>query len=141
MIRALNIAFIAITGLLCLGLYRIAEEARIAAADLKATNAGIVREHDALIVLGAEWARLTQPARIQALAARHLDLTDQPQVELSSLTLLPPKAAPLDGAPVFRDAKAVMPLSGQPAASVPAPASPEPAPLPAPIFASLHTGT
>src|SRR2546423_765230 len=67
MIRTLNFAFVVMTGLVCLGLYRIAEEARVAAADLKATRASIVRENDALTVLGAEWASLTQPGRIQAL--------------------------------------------------------------------------
>jgi hypothetical protein len=109
MIRALNIAFIALTGLVCLGLYRIAEEARVAAADLKATTTAITREHEALVVLGAEWASLTQPARIQALAQRHLDLSDEPRVELSSLTGLPLKNAPLGEASVH-DAKAVVPL-------------------------------
>ena len=32
MIRTLNFAFVVMTGLVCLGLYRIAEEARVAAA-------------------------------------------------------------------------------------------------------------
>ncbi len=91
MIRTLNFAFIVMTGLVCLGLYRIAEEARVAAADLKATRMAIVRENDALTVLGAEWARLTQPGRIQALVGRHLELSDRPEAQLSSLTQLPSK--------------------------------------------------
>ena len=78
MIRTLNFAFIAITGFVCLGLYRIAEEARVAQVDLRETRAAIVREQDALAVLGAEWARVTQPARIQALSQKHLDLSDLP---------------------------------------------------------------
>ena len=40
MIRTLNFAFIAITGFVCLGLYRIAEEARVAQADLRETQYG-----------------------------------------------------------------------------------------------------
>ena len=95
MIRTLNFAFIAITGFVCLGLYRIAEEARVAAADLRDTRAAIVSEQDALAVLGAEWARVTQPARIQALSQRHLDLSDLPVTEFSSLTQLPEKLPPL----------------------------------------------
>ena len=135
MIRTLNFAFIAITGLVCLGLYRIAEEARIAAADLKTTQAQIVRESDSLTVLGAEWARLTQPGRIQALAQRHLDLSDHASVELSSLSQLPPKNAPLAPEGAIRNAKAVVPQPAPATREAPAAANP------AASFASLHTGT
>jgi hypothetical protein len=96
MIRMLNFAFIAVTGLMCLGLYRIAEQARIAQADLSATRVAIAQEQNALTVLGAEWARVTQPARIQALAQRHLQISDLPTVELGCLTSLPDRAAPPD---------------------------------------------
>jgi len=138
MIRLLNFAFIAITSLACLGVYRVAEEARVAAADLKATRAAIVRESDSLSVLGAEWARLTQPARIQALAQRHLDLTDQPAAELSSFAELPPKNAPLAPQDAIRTAKAVVPETAPAPAAEPAT---QPAESPASIFASFHTGT
>ena len=108
MIRTLNIGFIAMTGLVCLGLYRIAEEARVAQAELRSTRAAIAREGETLAVLGAEWARLTQPARIQALAARHLRLSDEATVELSSLTQLPNRGAP-QGETAIRAAKIVIP--------------------------------
>ncbi len=89
MIRTLNFAFIAITGLVCLGLYRIAEEARASPPPIcKRRARRSCARNDALTVLGAEWARLTQPERIQALAQRHLDLSDQPEAQLSSLTQL-----------------------------------------------------
>jgi hypothetical protein len=107
MIRTLNFAFIAITGFVCLGLYRIAEEARVAAADLRDTRAAIVSEQDALAVLGAEWARVTQPARIAALSQRHLKLSDLPVMEFSSLTQLPEKLPPLVPEAAF--AKAIAP--------------------------------
>jgi cell division protein FtsL len=143
MIRTLNFAFIVITGLVCLGLYRIAEEARVSAADLKATRAAIVRESDALTVLGAEWARLTQPGRIQALVGRHLDLSDKPEAQLSSLTQLPSKNPPLVPEGAIRNAKAVVP---QPLPEPRAQASGEAPPLPSgpsndPSFALIHTGT
>ncbi len=93
--RTLNFVFILVTGIVCLGLYRIAEEARIARADLAATGHAITKEHETMVVLGAEWARLTQPARIAALAGRHLALADMPSIELSSLSSLPHKNAPL----------------------------------------------
>jgi hypothetical protein len=111
MIRTLNFIFIAMTGLVCLGIYNLAEEARVAKAELRATETAIHRENETLTVLGAEWARLTQPARIHALAKRHLDLIERPTLQLSSLTQLPrknPMASP-DGE--IRAAKAVAPAA------------------------------
>ena len=93
MIRTLDFVFIVMAGLVCLGLYGIAERTRVAEADLRASERAIAREHNTLTVLGAEWARVTQPARIQALAERHLDLADMPAVQLSSLAALPRKDA------------------------------------------------
>ena len=111
MMRTLNFAFIVVTGLVCLGLYRIAEEARVARADLAVTERAIVQEHNTMAVLGAEWARATQPSRIAALAERHLDLADRPAIQLSSLALLPHKNRPLVSPDtVVRTAKATVPL-------------------------------
>src|SRR5262249_51343253 len=105
--RTLNFAFIAITAVVCLGLYRIAEQARVAQAELRSTQFAIAREQDAMAVLGAEWARVTQPARVQALAERLLPLSDKPTMQLTSLTSLPAKDS---SAPEIRDAKAVVPV-------------------------------
>jgi hypothetical protein len=135
MIRTLNFAFIAITGFVCLGLYRIAEEARVAAVDLRETRAAIVHEQDALAVLGAEWARVTQPARIQALTSKHLDLSDNPAVEFSSVTQLPQKALPLAPESNFATVKAIAPDVK--------PAKPQPHVIEPvePTFAVMNTGT
>jgi len=108
MIRTMNFAFIALTGLVCLGLYRIAEDARVSQAELRRTKGAITHETDMLAVLGAEWARLTQPARIQALAARHLDLTETPVMELSSLAALPSRSYPTMPDDGIRSANATM---------------------------------
>ena len=142
MIRTLNFAFIAITSLACLGVYRTAEQARVDQGALKATQAAIVRENNTLAVLGAEWARITQPARIQALTQRHLDLSDSPTVELSSLSQLPAKDAPLTAEGEIRNAKAVMPQNAAAPQAVPA-AEPQTAPSQSPdaTLASFHTGT
>ena len=135
MIRTLNFAFIAITGLVCLGLYRIAEEARVAAVDLRETRAAIVHEQDALAVLGAEWARVTQPARISALSQKHLDLSDLPVMELSALTQLPQKAPPLAPETNFATVKAIVPDM------TPAKAQPHVVEPGEPTFAVINTGT
>jgi hypothetical protein len=136
MIRTLNFAFIAITGFVCLGLYRIAEEARVAAADLRETHVAIVGEQDALAVLGAEWARVTQPARIQALSQKHLDLSDRPVMEFSALTQLPQKAPPLAPETGFATVKAIAPeiKPSQPRALAPQPDD-------GVTFAVINTGT
>lgn len=108
MIRVLNIALVVVTGLACIGLYQIAEEARVAHAELRKVQAEIAGERNAIAILGAEWARLTQPARIQALAARHLPLAEDPTLQLSSLTMLPPRALIPTEEPVFRTASIVV---------------------------------
>jgi hypothetical protein len=108
MIRCLNIALIVVTAIACLGLYRIAEEARIAQAELRATQSAIVDEQNAIAVLGAEWARVTQPARISALVAKHLPLADEPTLQLSSMRMLPPRALVPADEPIFRTASIVV---------------------------------
>ncbi len=135
MIRTLNFAFIAITGFVCLGLYRIAEEARVAAVDLRETRSAIVQEQDALAVLGAEWARVTQPARISALTQKHLDLSALPVMEFSSLTQLPQKAPPLAPETNFATVKAIVP-DMKPAKPQPHVVEPD-----EPTFAVVNTGT
>lgn len=109
MIRLLNLAFIVVTAVACLGLYRIAEEARIASAELDRTEAAIAEERDALVVLGAEWARVTEPTRIEALAARHLPLSDEPTLQLSSLTALPERGLVPSDEPAIHSASVVVP--------------------------------
>jgi hypothetical protein len=135
MIRTLNFAFIAITCLVCLGVYRTAEKARVEQVELRSTRAQIANETAALSVLGAEWARVTEPKRIQALVQHHLDLSDKPGVALTSLSQLPLKNPPLAPEGDIRTAKVVVPQD-------------VPAPTPAPqqpelnvTYASAHTGT
>jgi len=109
MIRVLNLAFVVVTAIACLGLYCIAEEARVADAELRATQAAIAQERAAFVVLGAEWARVTQPARIEALAARHLAIGEEPTLQLSSLDLLPGRPLVPSDEPTIRSASAVVP--------------------------------
>ncbi len=107
MIRMLNFTLVVITGLISLGVYRIAEQARMTAVELRETKTELTRENQSLTVLGAEWARLTQPARIQALAQRYLRLEDRPAVQRASITQLPSKfATPPESA--IRNASAVV---------------------------------
>ena len=43
-------------------------------AEIVKLQHSIERENDRIIMLRAEWAHLTRPGRIQALADRHLDM-------------------------------------------------------------------
>ena len=108
MIRMLNLTLVVVTALISLGVYRIAEQARMTAVELRETRSEVARENQSLTVLGAEWARLTQPARIQALAQRYLRLDDRPAVERASITQLPSRFA-LPPESAIRNASAVMP--------------------------------
>jgi len=140
MIRTLNFAFIAITGLVCLGLYRIAEEARVTNAELREARAAILQEKDTLAVLGAEWASMTQPGRIQVLVQHHLDLFDKAAPQLTSLTQLPSKTPPLAPENAFTNVNAVVaPAPFAPNTAPPPPASSPTSPASTP--AQLKTGT
>ena len=100
MVRILNFFCFALTGLVCLALYHVSEETRIANVELSKVNRQIVQEQNNMSVLQAEWARVADPARIQTLARRDLGVDDGPMIELSSLELLPRRgtSAPLGDA-------------------------------------------
>ena len=120
MLRTVNFALVLMTGLICLGVYRVAEEARIAAVELRETKAAIVQEKRSITVLGAEWARLTQPARIQVLAERYLHLNDRPAARFASVNQLPPKFAP-HPEDAIRNASAVIPQGASHPGATPLP--------------------
>lgn len=94
MVRVLNFFFLALSGLACLALYHVSEQARVAGLELSRVNREIASERDDMSVLQAEWARVADPSRIQKLAQSRLGLTDTPTVELSSLQLLPRRGEP-----------------------------------------------
>jgi cell division protein FtsL len=139
MIRILNFTLILTTALICLGVYRVAEEARMSVMELREARAEIAREKNSMAVLGAEWAKLTQPARIQALARRYLNVTDHPAAQFASVSQLPPKFAPRPE-DAIRNANAVIPQSGEAQLSATASASLRAQPA-APARTVFHTGT
>ena len=89
MVRVLNFLCVAITGIVCLALYRVSEQTRMAHVELASVQHQIAQEHMTAAVLQAEWSRVANPARIQQLAQERLGLIDAPTIELSSLELLP----------------------------------------------------
>lgn len=110
MLAVLNFLCVAISGIVCLGLYHVAEETRVASVELHRVNHQISAEESAITVLQAEWARVADPARIQKLAQAELDVTDTPVAELTSLQMLPRRNADGPGNAELRSASAKAPV-------------------------------
>jgi cell division protein FtsL len=97
MMRLLHICVIAILVLAAADVYKIKFESTRQAQRLAKLRMEIRRENDAVAALRAEWAKLDNPARIQALANRHLALKpiDARQFDrLDDLPARPPDLVP-----------------------------------------------
>src|SRR5947209_1196034 len=102
MIRVMNFVAFALAALCCLGLYHVSEQTRVSRVHLLAVEKQIVDDRDAMKVLQADWERVSEPSRIQALAQARLGLSDTAAIAVASLDLLPRRgdAAPVAGSPV-----------------------------------------
>jgi hypothetical protein len=67
----------------------VSEETRVARAELRDTEKKIAVQQEAMKILQADWQRVSDPARIQQLAALKLGVADTPTVALASLEMLP----------------------------------------------------
>ncbi len=95
MIRALNLGMLALTVMICFGLYRVTHAAQERETNLKRVEAQIVEQQRAIDVLKAEWTHLSQPAKVQAMAARYLNLQPMKATQIAYLNDIPmrPEAA------------------------------------------------
>ncbi len=78
-----------------LAVYEVKYEVRSIKQDVAGLERSIAEERETIHVLGAEWALLTHPARLQALAERHLQLapvSPQQIQEESALVIPDPQA-------------------------------------------------
>jgi hypothetical protein len=69
--------------------YKIKFESTVQAERLAQLRVDIRRERDGIAALKAEWAQLDNPARIQALAHRHLTLKAIDPTQIEHLDRLP----------------------------------------------------
>src|SRR5579859_4461427 len=69
--------------------YKIKFESTVQAERLARLRVEIRRERDGIAALKAEWAQLDNPARIQALANRHLALKPIDPTQIEHLDRLP----------------------------------------------------
>jgi hypothetical protein len=107
MIRPATAFWIGLAGCIGFGLYHLKHEVQAQEDQLFRINRAILAEQEAIHVLHAEWNYMNQPARLQALASRHLDLQPMKPGQLGTLADLPRRpndaaapSAPLPPAPI-----------------------------------------
>ena len=74
MLRLLHLAVIGVLVLAAAFVYKIKFDAAVQAERVAKIRSEIRHEREAIALLRAHWARLDNPARIEVLAKRHLDL-------------------------------------------------------------------
>lgn len=92
MIRALNIAMLALTVVICFGLYRVTHAAQERESDLRKVEAEIGDQERAINVLKAEWTHLAQPSKMQAMATRYLALQPMKATQIAYVNEIPMRA-------------------------------------------------
>jgi hypothetical protein len=99
MLRLLHLMVIAGLVSAAAYVYKIKFDATVQAEKVAKVRRDIRRERDAIATLRADWARLDNPARIQELADRHLQLrpVEPNQFEdFARVPLRPPQIVPPD---------------------------------------------
>ncbi len=109
MIRALNLGMLALTIMICFGLYRVTHAAQEREGDLKRVEAQITEQQRAIDVLKAEWTHLSQPGKVQAMATRYLNLQPMKATQIAYLNEIPMRP---EGAATMDDIAAI-PFSKQ----------------------------
>jgi cell division protein FtsL len=89
MMRVLNICVIGALVLAAADVYTIKFDSTRQAQRVAKLRLEIRRERDAVAALRAEWAKLDNPARIQALTRRHLQLKPVEAQQMDPLDNLP----------------------------------------------------
>ncbi|WP_162914615.1 cell division protein FtsL [Desertibaculum subflavum] len=125
--RVVPLVGILFFGCVAFGMYHLAYEVKRLEDELIAYNRALLREREAIDFLQAEWSYLSRPDRLQASAARHLQLEATPLHRLQRIEDLParPVGAMADGWGVI-----VVPDPNAPPLPLAKPA-PESAPVPA----------
>jgi cell division protein FtsL len=98
-VRLLHLIVVASLVAAAIHVYKIKFESTVQAERVAKLGAEIRRERDRIAALRAEWAQLDNPARIQALAQRHLGLRPIDPTQIEPLDHLPERPAPGEAAP------------------------------------------
>jgi hypothetical protein len=89
MIRFVHLIVVAALVAAAVDVYKIKFESTVQAERAAKLSAEIRRERDAIAALRAEWAQLENPARIEALAQRHLVLKPLDPAQIGQIEHLP----------------------------------------------------
>jgi hypothetical protein len=88
-LRILNLVVIVALVLAAAYVYRIKFDSTVQAERLAKIRSEVRRERDRIATLRAEWGELDNPARIEALAKRYLQLKSVAPIQFNSLDQLP----------------------------------------------------
>jgi len=130
MIRLTTLIWLALASLAGIGLFQVKYRVQSLEGDLGQINRQILRDQEAIHVLGAEWSLLNEPARIADMSRRHLELTPFTAAQLAHFADLPDRIAPPPAAP--GDPTTIVPATtplvalGVPMAALPAESAPAP---------------
>jgi cell division protein FtsL len=97
MLRYLNVLAVLVLIGSAVYAYSIKYETMLFAEQIVKARQDIEQEHDKIGMLRAEWAYLTRPERIQALADQHLDLQQLGLDQIVKITDLPDRPPKVDG--------------------------------------------
>jgi len=98
-VRLIHLVVVAALVIAAVHVYKIKFESTLQAERLAKLGLEIRSERDRIGALRAEWAQLDSPARIQALAQRHLQLRQIDPAQIEPLDHLPERPAPELAAP------------------------------------------
>ena len=117
--RLIHLIVVAALVIAAVHVYKIKFESTLQAERLAKLGVEIRSERDRIGALRAEWAQLDSPARIQALAHRHLQLRQIDPAQIEPLDHLPERPEPVPAAPEPAPAPSDLIALGRPGAAEP----------------------
>lgn len=95
MIRLVHVVVVCAFVTAAIYVYKIKFDSTVQAEHVAVIRTEIKRERDSIAALRAEWAKLDTPARVQALAKRHLALKPLEATQYDTLVGLPERPKPI----------------------------------------------
>jgi hypothetical protein len=117
--RLLHILVIGVLILAASFVYKIKFDATLQAETVAKLRGELRHERDAIALLRAEWTKLQTPARLEALAKRHLALQPVVSTQFDDFDRLPERPAPPE--PVVKDPIGAMLAPPETTGSLPPP--------------------
>jgi hypothetical protein len=119
--RLLNILIIGALILAASFVYKIKFDSTLEAERVAKARSELRRERDAIALLRAEWTKLDTPARLEALAKRHLALQPVEPTQFDNFDRLPERPAKVEPKPATADPIGAMLAPAEVTGSLPAP--------------------